>query len=65
MIDAQLILSWPKKKSYYTLTMVFSETKGLEAKSNSSEWTVKMMTLNIILKGNPIFPGATGKTYTY
>ncbi|XP_020624398.1 uncharacterized protein LOC110061879 [Orbicella faveolata] len=63
--DAKLILSWPSK-SYYTLTMVFSEkAKALEAKSNSSEWKVEMITLNVTLESNPNFPNATGKTYTY
>lgn len=63
-----LTLSWPKTKNkpYYTLMMEFNkEAKALEANAKSSEWTVKMITLEVTLKGNPDFPNATGKTCTY
>ena len=43
----------------------YKEAKALEANAKSSEWTVKMITLEVTLKGNPDFPHATGKTCTY
>ena len=46
--------------------MVFDKVaNALEAKSNSTKWRVRNITLDVTLDGNPLFKGATGKKRTY
>lgn len=61
--EEKLILSWPKKKPFYNLTMEFATAKAAEANKQSGEkWRVQMIYLHIKMDGNPTFSNATGKT---
>lgn len=59
--SSRLVLSWPKKKPLYELTMMFEELVAVSANSNKTMWEMSMIAFKATVKGNGAFLNFSGK----
>ena len=59
--SSRLVLSWPKEKPLYELTMMFEELVAVSANSNKTMWEMSMITFNATVQGNVAFLNFSGK----
>lgn len=58
--SSRLVLSWPKEKPLYELTMMFEELVAVSANSNKTMWEMSMITFKATVKGNVAFLNFSG-----
>ncbi|XP_073255400.1 lysosome-associated membrane glycoprotein 5-like [Porites lutea] len=58
--SSRLVLSWPKKKPLYELTMMFEELVAVSANSNKTMWEMSMIAFKATVKGNGAFLNFSG-----